>query len=94
MAHPEASGTTMTPDPHIDTIGPLALACLRGEPLDALRDAIAETGWTMPADTVAPVRDEVWAIIVYWRECQATAALRAALPGGGGTYVHETPRPG
>jgi hypothetical protein len=81
----------MIPDP-IAVIGPLALACLRGEPLDALRDAIAETGWTMPADTVAPVRDEVWAIIVYWRECQAAEALRAAPPDGAGAYYHETPR--
>jgi hypothetical protein len=82
----------MTDDPHIAVIGPLALACLRGEPLDALRDAVAETGWKMPTDTVAPVHDEVWAIIVYWRECQAAAALRDAPPGGAGTYVHETPR--
>jgi hypothetical protein len=84
----------MTPDDPITLIGPLALACLRGEPLDALRDVVAETGWKMPTDTVAPVHDEVWAIIVYWRECQATAALRAAPPGGAGTCYHETPRPG
>jgi hypothetical protein len=32
------------------------------------------------------------AIVRYWRECQATAALRAAPSGGAGTYYHETPR--
>jgi hypothetical protein len=38
-----------TTDP-IAVIGPLALACLRGEcPLEVLRDAVAETGWDMPA---------------------------------------------
>jgi hypothetical protein len=49
MAHPEAIGTAMTDDPHIAVIGPLALACLRGEcPPEVLRDAAGDLGWVVP----------------------------------------------
>jgi hypothetical protein len=39
----------MTPDDPIAVIGPLVLACLRGEcPLECLRDAVAEADYTLP----------------------------------------------
>jgi hypothetical protein len=96
----------MTPDdPHIAVIGPLALAALEGScPPEVLEDKVEETGWGPPPEMVVQMADDgisplntegvLSAIVRYWRECQATAALRAAPPDGAGTYYHETPRQG
>jgi hypothetical protein len=100
---------TPEPDPHIAVIGPLALACLRGEcPPEILEDKVEETGWSPPQEVRADRIRRLWArwpwkiadetecsllaIVAYWRECQAAAALRDAPPGGAGTCYHETPR--
>jgi hypothetical protein len=97
----------MTPDPHIAVIGPLALACLRGEcPPEVMKDVVAETGWLPTAGVVreairiarregqplAGPRHMLEAVVAIWRREQATEALRAAPPDGAGTCYHETPR--